>query len=229
LLALLAPFALRAGAEEPVRIVILPVVVHRAAPDSGFVSRGIADMLSSRLEQIGDIAVVRIERSDAATTDLSRAREVARSVGGDYVLYGAFTQFGEGASLDIKCAALAPGHENGDGARHVFIQSGEIGEIIPQLDVLVGKVVGYLREGGEISEASALAAAASTDGQGPDGAAVPNSDDIQELRERIEALEQAVYEAELSEDASAAETPDIVEEGSAAATTGIVEEDVPES
>jgi hypothetical protein len=255
LLLVLAPFALRAGAEQPVRIVILPVVVHRAAPDSSFVSSGIADMLSARLEQIGDIEVVRIERLDAATTELENAREVARSVGGDYVLYGAFTQFGEGASLDVKCAALDPNNPHGNGARRVFIQSGEIGEIIPQLDVLVGKLVGYLREGGEISEASALAAVASPVGETPDGAGAASSDDIQELRERIEALEQAVYEAELGEspsdaattapqgveesspvatsegveEGSAAATPDVVEEGSAAATTGIVKEDAPES
>lgn len=254
-LLLLAPFALRAGAEAPVRIVILPVVVHRAAPDSGFVSRGIGDMLSARLEQVGDIEVVQIERLDAATTDLENAREIARSVGGDYVLYGAFTQFGEGASLDIKCAALEPGSPHGNGARRVFIQSGAIGEIIPQLDVLVSKLVGYLREGGEISDASALAAVGSSNGESPDGAGAPSSDDIQELRERIEALEQAVYEAELGETASAppptapqdaaesspaatseavdggsaAATRDVVEEESAAAATGMVAEGAPES
>jgi len=219
LLVVLASFAAPAGAAEPVqpvqsvRIVILPVVVHRAPSDSGYVSRGIADMLSARLEQIEDIAVVSVENPKAATTDAHAARKTASAVDGDYVIFGAFTQFGEGASLDIQCVAIDPANEH-EVPRRVFIQSGAVGEIIPNLDVLVAKLVAHLRAGGEISEASAIAAAESSNGQDPNAMA-GGGDDIQELRERVEALEQAVYDAELvAEEAAVAaeETALVVEE-----------------
>ena len=206
----LAALATAAGAEEAVRVVILPVVVHRAANDSGYVSRGIADMLSARLEQVGGISVVRVESAKAATTDREAARKTASRLEGDFVLYGAFTQFGEGASLDIQCASLQGASAEDDAPRRVFIQSGTVGDIIPKLDMLVDKIVMFLREGG---------AAVATNAPAPDGASNPqdggdgagDADTIRELRERVEALERAVYEAAIPEDASAA--TEAVEEG----------------
>ena len=204
----LAVLTATAGAEETVRVVILPVMVHRSASDSGYVSRGIADMLSARLEQVGGISVVRVENAKAATTDPEAARKTAGRLDGDYVLYGAFTQFGEGASLDIQCVSLQAADGGSDAPRRVFIQSGTIGEIIPKLDLLVDKIVVFLREGGV-----AVATTAPGEAPGPGGAddAAADADSIQELRERVEALEQAVYEAAIPEDASAAMEP--VEEG----------------
>ncbi len=206
----LAALATAAGAEEAVRVVILPVVVHRAANDSGYVSRGVADMLAARLEQVGGISVVRVESAKAATTDREAARKTASRLEGDFVLYGAFTQFGEGASLDIHCASLQAASAGGGTPRRVFIQSGTVGEIIPKLDTLVDKIVMFLREGG---------AAVATHAPAPDGASNPqdgadgagDADTIRELRERVEALERAVYEAAIPEDASAA--TEAVEEG----------------
>lgn len=204
----LAALPLAAGAEEPLRMVILPVVVHRAAPNSGYVSRGVADMLSARLEQVGGIAVVRVEDAKAATTDLQAARRAASGLG-DYVLYGAFTQFGEGASLDIHCAALHAASESVE--RRVFIQSGAVGEIITKLDTLVDKIVVFLGEGGAMVATTAATSTGASDGQGSDGGA-DDAETIRELRERVEALERAVYEVGIPEDASAA-TAEAVEEG----------------
>ena len=203
----LALLATAASAAESVRVVILPVVVYRAAKDSAYVSQGVADMLSSRLEQVGDISVVRVESAKAATTDREAAQKTASRFEGDFVLYGAFTQFGEGASLDIHCASLQPG-DGGDAPRRVFIQSGTIGEIIPKLDMLVDKIVMFVRGGEAATVADAPGAEEWANLQ--DGGAV-DPDAIQELRERVEALEQAVYEASLPDDASAA--TDAVEEG----------------
>jgi TolB-like protein len=45
-----------ASAGDRTRIVILPIVVHSAASDSSYVSRGITDMISARLEQTGQRA-----------------------------------------------------------------------------------------------------------------------------------------------------------------------------
>jgi TolB-like protein len=173
---------------EPVRVVILPVVVHSATPDSAYVSQGIADMLSARLEQLGGVDVVRGEDASDATSQLSRAVELGRSNGGDYVLFGSFTQFGDGASLDMRCAPLRKGD---DPPRSIFIQSGTMGEIIPKLDELADKVAHYVS--GELPPTAATAAAARTE-----------STSITELRRRLEALERAVFPP-LSESAQATE------------------------
>ena len=92
-----------AGAEP--RVAILPVVVHSAAPDPSYLSDGLADMLGARLEQLGGMRVVRDEDKDA-TTRLADALARGRALEADYVVFGSFTQFGEGASLDIQCAPV---------------------------------------------------------------------------------------------------------------------------
>ena len=209
-----AAFASAAAAEEAARVVILPVVVHRAANDSAYVSRGVAEMLSARLEQVGGISVVRVENAKAATTDRKAAIETASRLEGDFVLYGAFTQFGEGASLDLHCASLRAASAGGAKPRRVFIQSGTVGDIIPRLDMLVDKIVVFLKGGGAAVATSAPGAGGAVDPQDPGEGAV-DAETIRELRERVEALEAAVYEAAIPEDASAA--------------TEAVEEDMPES
>ena len=171
-------------------------------------------MLSARLEQVGGISVVRVESAKAATTDREAARKTASRLEGDFVLYGAFTQFGEGASLDIQCASLQAADAGEGTPRRVFIQSGTVGEIIPKLDMLVDKIVMFLREGGAAVATNApIPGEASSLQGGGDGAG--DADTIRELRERVEALEQAVFEAAIAEDASAA--------------MEAVEEDLPES
>src|SRR5438046_7563004 len=95
-----------ASAGDRTKIVILPIVVHSAATDSSYVSRGITDMISSRLEQTGRVQVERVEDPAAATTVLGKALELGKARNGDYLIFGAFTQFGDGASLDVHCLPL---------------------------------------------------------------------------------------------------------------------------
>jgi TolB-like protein len=165
------------AAAEDARIAILPVVVHTAAPDPLYVSRGISDMLSARLEQLGGVEIVRVDDVAAATSRLEPALALGRRLDVDYVLYGSFTQFGDGASLDVQCAPVAEGGAVRD--RSIFIQSGSVGEIIPKLDRLADMVARYV--GGEGAEGEGAAAAA------PDAAA------LEDLRQRLEALERAVF------------------------------------
>src|SRR6187549_2466166 len=80
-----------ASAGDRTRIVILPIVVHTSAVNSNYVSRGITDMISSRLEQTGRVQVERVEDPAAATTDLNKALDFGKSRGGDYLVFGAFT------------------------------------------------------------------------------------------------------------------------------------------
>ncbi len=211
---LLAPVAPAwAGA---VRVVILPIVVHSADPDSAYVSEGLADMISSRLERTGNFEVVRADDRDA-TTKLPEAIARGLQAGGEWVLFGAFTQFGDGASLDMQCAALA-GQEGRQRPRRIFIQSGTMGEIIPKLDELVQRIAAHVG-----SEAHAEAPKATADAGEPEWGATEvveesaegytAADELEALRQRVEALEQAVYEdagydaeaeAAIPEDASAA-------------------------
>ena len=149
---------------QDARIAILPVVVHTAAPDPSYVSRGIADMLSARLEQLGGLEILRVDDPAAATTRLGPALEQGRRVGADYVLYGSFTQFGDGASLDIQCAPVAPVGSGPD--RSIFIQSGSVGEIIPKLDRLADMIARYVGGVEDSDEGGAAAAAAAPDAAG---------------------------------------------------------------
>lgn len=199
-----ALLASAAQAEQRVRMVILPVVVHRDSTDSGYVSQGLAEMLSARLEQIGGIDVVRIDDMALATTRLGEARDAARQASGDYVLFGSFTQFGDGASLEMQCASLHSTASDGDLVRRVFIQSGTMGDIIPKLDRLVDKVAVFLKEAGAIEGSASVAGGngAEAPAQGP--GAEESADALRELRDRVDALERFVYRENPPEDASAA-------------------------
>jgi TolB-like protein len=165
-----------AGSGAEPRVAILPVVVHSAAQDPSYLSDGLADMLGARLEQLGGMRVVRGD-GDEATTRLSRALERGRALEADYVVFGSFTQFGDGASLDIQCAPVRAADPAA--ARTLFVQSGAIGEIIPKLDDLADKLAYFV-----LGEAGGKAAASSRA-----GSAAP----IRDLIGRVEALERSVY------------------------------------
>ncbi len=177
--ALLAAAAAVADASpEGARVAVLPIVVH-SIENHEYLREGLADMLASRLAQRPGLDVVRVEDPKAATTDLQAARSAGEAVGADYVLFGSFTRFGDGASIDLYCART----REGDAARRIFVQSGTLGEIIPRLDELAQKVGIFVVAGGP-GEAPAVSAA-------PPGGrpAAP----VAELEARIEALERAVF------------------------------------
>lgn len=168
-----------AEAQERVRVALLPMVVH-SAESPNYVRRGLADMMASRLERISDLEVIRVEDAAAATTSLAKALKRARKVDAEFVVFGSFTRFGTGASLDVQCAAAA--RESGDGPlREIFVHSGSIGDVIPDLDDLVGKVARFIIR--DYSERIVEA------GQ---GAELPSARALAELKSRVEALEQAL-------------------------------------
>ena len=179
----------------PLRVVILPIVVHSAAENANYVSAGLADMLSARLEQLGEITVER--RDEGATTHLEQALETVRGAGADYVVYGAFTQFGDGASLDVHCAPATPAEpEEAAARRRIFIQSGNVSEIIPKLDELVDRVAFFL------NRPASAPAPGTPSPEAVAGEIVGDGAELETLRGRVDALEQAVYG--LDESASAA-------------------------
>jgi len=173
-----------ASAGDRTRIVILPIVVHSAASDSSYVSRGITDMISSRLEQTGRVQVDRVEDPKAATTVLGKALELGKARGGDYLIFGAFTQFGDGASLDVHCLPLDVKNEvEAAAARRIFISSGAMGDIIPKLDEIVDRVATYTKVG-PVEQAAAPAAAPPSPGQ---------AEALRDMARRLEVLEKAVF------------------------------------
>ncbi len=56
------------AAEEAARIALLPITVHSAHAEPGYLSEGLAEMLTSRLEQAGEISVIRLEPDSIATS-----------------------------------------------------------------------------------------------------------------------------------------------------------------
>ena len=159
------------------RVAILPVVVHSAAPDPSYLSDGLADMLAARLEQLGGMRVVRDDGEQSATTRLEDAIERGGALKADFVVFGSFTQFGDGASLDLQCAPV----QSADpvNARSLFVQSGAIGEIIPKLDDVADKVAYFVL--GETAAKSAVVER------------TRNAAPLKDLVGRIDALERAVY------------------------------------
>jgi TolB-like protein len=164
-------------------LALLPMVVH-SNEDPEYLRQGLSDMLTARFTKEALVQVIPIEDPGRATTDLDEALEAARDAGAEFVLFGSFTRFGQGASLDVQTAATAAGPD-GETLREIFVHSGSIGAVIPDLDDLVGKVTRFT-----VGEAPTPAAPAQAQtGAAARATGVPSS---AELLRRIEALEAEV-------------------------------------
>ncbi len=184
-----------------VRVAVLPVMVH-AMEDADYLRTGMADMLASRLGQNPSLAIIRVDDAELATSEVGNARSEGEKAKADYVVFGSFTQFGDGASLDIHCAAVAttPG---GDDARGIFIQSGKVGDIIPKLDGLSDKLSNYV-----VSHAGGSLPAVAT---GPESVLpVASGPGVGDLVERIEAIEAVLFRegVDLAAPTNGSESPD---------------------
>jgi TolB-like protein len=166
------------AAQDRIRIALLPMVVHSAEPP-GYLRRGLSDMIASRMERVPDLDVVRIDNSKASTTNLAKALETAREAKAEFVLFGSFTRFGTGASLDVQCAGTGQGGE--EPLREIFVHSGSIGDVIPDLDDLVGKVARFI-----VADYTERIAARSGGGN----ADLPSTRATKQLEDRIAALER---------------------------------------
>jgi TolB-like protein len=165
----------------------MPISVHATGAEVDYLQNGLMEMLASRLDQYDGIVVVRPGGDVVSARDGDAAREAGRSQDGDYVVFGSFTRFGDGASLDLRCAAVGSPEDDDarDVTRRVFVQSGTLSEIIPQLDTVAQKVARYTVSGG--AEPTRVGE------QGAAPAAAPDAD-YQALLRRVEALERAAAE-----------------------------------
>jgi hypothetical protein len=171
---------------QTVRVAMLPIAVNSSDSETDYLSTGLADMLTARLEQSGRIVITRLDEDVRDRTDAIKAGEEA---GVEFVLFGSYTQFGAGAgagaSLDLRCVKVA-GDDSAE-PRRVFIQAGSPAEIIPKLGDLSESVTRYL-----------LGTAVSTGPQPGVNAAVPPTaaaSGLADLQQRIEALERVVFSA----------------------------------
>ena len=183
--------AIPGDAAEPVRIALLPVVVHSSEAETEYLSAGLAEMLTARLEQFPQVAVIRLDGRAEPTAEESAAVAAGRGAGAQYVVFGSFTQFGAGASLDVRCARIDGASGEADG-RRIFIQSGTTGEIIPRLEELATKIHRYVAG---VDRAPARAPRGGEEQAGTEAL-------VEELERRVDALERAVYAP--SDDAGAA-------------------------
>jgi len=171
-----------AQAGDRATVALLPIVVH-SNDSRDYLQQGLADMLVSRLGRNPRVGVLKVEESAKATSEVGPARETGKAEGAEYVVFGSFTRFGEGASLDLSVAKVA-----GDAApRQIFAHSDTLGGIIPMLDNVADRTAAYVLEGAPSGPAVAA---------GPSSAALgaPGGDsEVQELRRRVEALEHIVF------------------------------------
>ncbi len=169
-------------AESAPKLLLLPILVH-SAEDPTYLREGLDDMLTARLQRIGALDLIEAGPNTPGTTQLARARELARRLGADYVLFGSFTRFGQGASLDVQCAPVATGRDR-EPLREIFVHSGSIGDIIPDLDELAGKVSRFAH--GEVVVSSVPAAPVGAQAGGV------SSRDYQALLGRVTVLEKSL-------------------------------------
>jgi TolB-like protein len=162
-----------------VTVAVLPVVVH-SLEGADHLRDGVADMLTSRLGRDPRLAVIRVGDPAAATGDPKSARETARAEGAAWVVFGSFTHFGKGASLDLQCVSVA--QERAPPER-VFVEAEALGDLIPKLDPLSQRIARHVLEG------EPLAAPVTAPGA-ESGAGGPSRPEFDALRRRVDGLER---------------------------------------
>ena len=118
-----------------------------------------------------------------------------RGHGAEYVVFGSYTQFGDGASLDLRCAPVVGGEA--DVPRRVFIQAGSASEIIPKLGVLAETITRYL-----VGAAASVAPAAGEDAIAP---VAPGATSLADIEQRVEALERVIFAPPAAAESAVAE------------------------
>jgi outer membrane protein insertion porin family len=167
-----------AGADERVRVALLPLVVH-SGEGREYLQQGMTDMLVSRLARERRIAVIPVEDGATATTNAEAARKTGQANDAAYVVFGSLTRFGEGASVDLSVASVA---NTGSEPRKIYIHADTMGALIPLLDGATDRVSGVVLGGAP----EAVAA-------GPEQPGAATTNEVQDLRRRVEVLERAVF------------------------------------
>lgn len=148
-----------------IKVAILPVVIY--SPEKlEYLKEGLWDMLSSRIELAGRVAVLEKGTVKKALESISgemnteKAKEVGRSLGADFVVFGSLTKLGDSSSLDLRVVDVT-GKKS---PSPVYVQTKKMEEMIAQVDDLARRVdeniLGYPLRPPEAARAAAPAAAA---------------------------------------------------------------------
>ena len=147
-----------------VKVAILPVTIY--SPEKlDYLREGLWDMLSSRIELSGRVAVVekgtvkKALQSITGEMNAEKAKEVGRSLGADFVVFGSMTKLGDSSSLDLRIVDVT-GEKS---PSPVYVKTKKMEEIIAQVDDLARKVdeniLGYSLRPAVAEKAAAPAAA----------------------------------------------------------------------
>lgn len=140
--------ALETGICAPSKVVAVLPFTMNSPQDLGFLQNGLFTMLSSRLESPGKVrvldrdtvnaALVKAEQSGLNTKIMTedKARKIGADMGGDFVLFGSLTHFGESVSLDAKMVDVTGQKET----ISFFEQSNAMGDVIPLVNSFAGEI-----------------------------------------------------------------------------------------
>jgi TolB-like protein len=117
------------------KVAILPFQIN-APEDLSYMREGIMDMLDSRLSWAGKVEVIEKQAVKDALAgqqgmlNEAAAREVGKTLGADYVLFGSLTVFGDSVSIDAKMVAL----KEDSPPVTVYAQTKGMSEVIPRIN-----------------------------------------------------------------------------------------------
>jgi TolB-like protein len=126
---------------KPIQVAIVPFKVN-AEKDLSYLKDGIVDMLSSRLywenkvEVINRQAVEKAAASVAGTLNESKARDLGKKLGADYVLFGSLTVFGNSVSIDAKMVDVTGKKQ----PLTFFNQSQGMDQVIPAVNLFASDI-----------------------------------------------------------------------------------------
>ncbi len=127
--------------QSPVKVAILPVAIH-SPEDLAYMQEGLLDMLSSRVELNGRVAVLEkgvVKKALSETSgemDSEAARNLGQTVGADFVVFGSLTKLGDSCSLDLKVVEV----KGEKPSASVYVHAKKMEEIIAKVDDLARKV-----------------------------------------------------------------------------------------
>ncbi len=132
---------------QVVKVAVLPFKVNAPGQELSYVSKGLQDMLTTRLFVPGQVEVVPPEEVNQlcqglkGPLTLAKAREIGQRLGVDYVVLGSVTTFGQSVSLDAELIPI-----KGQGLPiPLYTQAPTLDALVPQLTELSQKAIAALQ------------------------------------------------------------------------------------
>ena len=125
-------------AAEPAKVALLPLTIN--APERlDYLRHGLQDIMASRISWEGKVLVLDKELVQKALAKVSgpidetRAVEIGKNLGADYVIFGSLTVVGAGSSIDLRVADLS----KRQAGERFFTETKGMDEVIPRVNDLI--------------------------------------------------------------------------------------------